>query len=139
MVKALKRENKQLQQNRAEKKEPIREGDGSGGGGVDGGGGDDNDSSPPWERRKSAAKQVELDKIFHEKNVQVEQLLADCENLRKENERYRSDIQLLTRQFEECSQQLQSAIQDISSLKTSNEGNFNQPNLKITHEITKSP
>jgi len=112
-VKALKRENKQLQQNRVEKKEPLQE---------DSEGGEDN--IPPWERRKSAAKLLEFETIINEKNIQVERLRDDCGALEKQNEQYRDDLQLLTRQFEECSQQLQTAIQDISSLRTKNQGNL---------------
>lgn len=119
MLKALKRENKQLQQSRAEKKEPLKEeGEGSG------------DNTPPWERRKSAAKLSEFQKTIDQKTAQVEQLQTDCENLQKENERCHNDVQLLTRQFEECSQQLQSAIQDISSLQAKNEGNFHRPSFE---------
>ena len=108
MVKLLKRETKQLQ---ADQKQKQRDQSNA----------SDSDN-PPWERRKLEVRLAETEKIVREKNVHIEQLLADCRAMEQENQQCTSQIQQLTQQFNECTQQLQMATHNYETLEENFKG-----------------
>lgn len=110
MIKLLKRETKQLKAERQEKSRDPQPSNAS-----------DSDN-PPWERRKLEVRLSESEKLLREKNTHIEQLLRDCRALEQENKNYASQVQQLSQQFNECTQQLQLATYNYETLETTFKG-----------------
>ncbi|KAI9553228.1 hypothetical protein GHT06_021124 [Daphnia sinensis] len=105
MVKLLKRETKQLQEDKLKKHGEPQQSNNS-----------DSDN-PPWERRKLEVRLAEFEKVVHEKNDHIEQLLRDCRKMEQENQQCNSQVQELTQQLNECTQQLQIATHNYETLE----------------------
>lgn len=110
MVKLLKREVKQRQEDKLKKQGDPQQSNNS-----------DSDN-PPWERRKLEARLAEFEKVVREKNDHIEQLLRDCRKMEQDNQQYTSQIQELTEQFNECTQQLQLASRNYETLEATFKG-----------------
>lgn len=110
MVKQLKRETKQLQDDKLKKQGEPQKSNNS-----------DSDN-PPWERRKLEVRLAEFEKVVREKNDHIEQLLGDCRKMEQENQQFNSQIQELTQQFNECTQQLQIATRNYETLEATFKG-----------------
>lgn len=110
MVKQLKRETKQLQDDKLKKQGEPQQSNNS-----------DSDN-PPWERRKLEVRLAEFEKVVREKNDHIEQLLGDCRKMEQENQQCNSQIQELTQQFNECTQQLQIATRNYETLEATFKG-----------------
>lgn len=110
MVKLLKRETKQLQlkqqQNQQDEKQTK----------------DSDSDAPPWEKRKLESRLADIEKLIHEKNAHIEQLLRDCRSLEQENQECNGKIHELTQQFADCTNQLQIATQNYETLEETYKG-----------------
>lgn len=82
------------------------------------------EDSPPWQRRKSDARLTELEALLREKNTASEQLLAAKSILEEDNNQLGHHVQQLSQQLEQCSSQLQSAVDRFNSLETQNQSHW---------------
>ncbi|XP_057381408.1 centrosomal protein of 290 kDa-like [Daphnia carinata] len=123
MVKLLKRETKQLQEDKSKKQGEAQQSNNS-----------DSDN-PPWERRKLEVRLAEFEKVVREKNDHIEQLLRDCRKMEQENQQCNSQIQELTQPFNECTQQLQIATHNYETLESTFKERTSQ--LEIENDKTR--
>ncbi|KZS07494.1 Uncharacterized protein APZ42_028577 [Daphnia magna] len=123
MVKQLKRETKQLQDDKLKKQGEPQQSNNS-----------DSDN-PPWERRKLEVRLAEFEKVVREKNDHIEQLLGDCRKMEQENQQCNSQIQELTQQFNECTQQFQIATRNYETLEATFKERTSQ--LEIENDKTR--
>ena len=120
LVKLLKRETKQLQNQVAQTTKPPDHPAGSSQPGGDGGGSDSD--NPPWERRKLEARLAECESVIREKNTHIEQLLRDCRQLETDKEQSAEQMERLSRQLDDCTRELQIATHNYAALEETYKG-----------------
>ena len=109
MVKLLKRQTKQLQQQQTEvnnSEDPCEQ------------------QQPPWESRKLLTRIGQLETTLQEKNGHIEQLLADCRKLEEDAANSAGQVGHLAGQLDQSVRQLQLATHNYETLQQTYRGDF---------------